>query len=223
MASALDASLPELRFLIDGLPPRPQPNGTQSVPGWLTLYAQLEQGAAALWSWQPVTVHALLQTAAYAAAVEGTGLDPTDAATAELVALRLGRQEVLRKHDDHEPLNLTVVLDESILLRVTGGVAVMAEQLNHLLVVGRQPNIDIHVLPLDYGVHTGSFGAFTMLASPGTPTPQCVCVEDRTGLRYLEGDAVARHAAVFDHLAACALSTEESADVIRTTIEERYS
>jgi transcriptional regulator with XRE-family HTH domain len=221
MARALDVSLPELRFMLDGTPPRPQPNGKQSVPGWLTLYASLEQGAASLWSWQPVTVHALLQTADYAASVEHTGLGATDTAVAELVALRIGRQGVLTREED--PLQLSVVLDESVLLRVTGGRRVMAGQLRHLLDIGARANVQLQVLPLDFGVHTGSFGAFTMLALPGTPTPQTVCVEDRTGQRYLEGDAVEAHHSVFDHLSACALSMHDSAQLIRNTLEGRYT
>ena len=197
------------------------PSG-QAVPTWLTLYASLEQGASHLWAFQPMTVHALLQTPAYARAVERVGPRPaSDEWVARRVELRLARQGVLIRTPD--PLQLAVVLDESVLLRLTGGPVVMAAQLAHLAAMAQQPNVDLRILPLVAGVHAASFGAFTLLASPGATTAQMACVTDRTGVRYLEGPhAVDAHVEVFDHLCEHSLSLTESVDLIRNIAEERY-
>jgi transcriptional regulator with XRE-family HTH domain len=207
----------ELRVVLNGDDePVPAVNG-HAVPDWLTLYASLEQQASQLWAWQPFTVHALLQTPDYAAAVEQA--DPVPGDVARLVDLRMTRQAVLTREPD--PLHLSVVLDESVLRRVTGSQEVMAAQLNQLVKTAELPNVDIRVLPLHAGIHAAAFGTFTVLASSGISTPQMVCVEDRTGHRYLESThAVDVHFAVFNHLARLAFPSDESRDVIRTAAKE---
>jgi transcriptional regulator with XRE-family HTH domain len=213
--------------LLSALGDDPGPDERQVIPESLTLYAGLERGAARLWSWQPLTVHALLQTAGYATAVERTGVDPTETRVAQRVRLRLSRQAVLERTDE-PPLRLHVVLDESVLRRVTGDGEVMAAQLDHLVRTAEaRPHVTVQILPLAGPCHAAAFGAFTMLASlattPGTdPEPQMVCVEDRMGIRYLEGLAVRPHCELFDVLTAAALSPAASLDVIRHTRKELY-
>lgn len=88
---------------------------------------------------------------------------------------------------------------------------------------GKSTNVDLYMLPLEAGQHSAAFGAFTMIASPGATAPQIVCVEDRTGIRYLEGPhAVDAHVAVFEHLCAYSLSPAESVDAIRTISKGKY-
>lgn len=219
LAERLSVSLVELESLLD-IDGQVSPNG-HAVPAWLTLYASLEQGASHVWTWQPLTVHALLQTREYATAVESVGPEPVSAdAVAEKVDLRLSRQGVLNR--EPEPLDLAVVLDESVLYRVTGGPVTMAAQLDHLADLAQRPNITVQVLPLDAGVHAAAFGACTVVASNGAAAPQMVMVEDRTGHRYLEsGHAVAAHMELLDHLREHALDPHASLDLINAA-RERY-
>jgi transcriptional regulator with XRE-family HTH domain len=219
LADALEWTVAQLAYALnsDDAPP---PNGQQVVPEWLTLYANLEQTAASIRTWAPWSVHALLQTADYATAVESVGPVPsTDQAIAQRVELRLSRQAVLDRRPN--PLELAVVLDESVLHRVTGGSDVMAAQLDHLADVAERPNVDLRVLPLDAGVHAAAFGTFTLLSAPGSPEPFMASVEDRTGHRYLEGQyAVEAHRLLFDHLRDFALSPGDSLDTITATAKE---
>jgi transcriptional regulator with XRE-family HTH domain len=221
LAKLLHWSPAELRLALNddgqlGLP------GGQTVPQWLTLYASLEQGASRLWTFQPMTVPALLQTYDYATAVEHIAPAPvTEEAVARRVDMKMARQGVLTRHPD--PLELSVVLDESVLHRVTGGREVMARQLAHVAEMAELPNVDLRVLPLDAGVHSAAFGGFIVLASSGASDPQMVCVEDRTGIRYLEGPyAVDAHVEVFDHLCDFALSPDDSVEVVRTVAKETH-
>lgn len=221
LARLLHWSPAELRVALTDDGQVAPPSG-QTVPQWLTLYASLEQAASRLWTFQPMTVPALLQTRDYAAAVERIAPVPmTGDVVAERVEMRMARQGVLDR--EPEPLHLSVVLDESVLHRVTGGPRVMATQLRHLAEVSERPNVELRVLPLDAGVHSAAFGGFIVLASSGASDPQMVCVEDRTGIRYLEGPhAVDAHVEVFGHMCDYALSPGDSVDVVRTIAKETH-
>ena len=85
-------------------------------------------------------------------AVERTAAgSPTEEEVERWVRVRLARQAVLDREPD--PLRLSVVLDEAVLRRVAGDREVMAEQIDHLVMMAERPNVDIRVLPLDPGTH----------------------------------------------------------------------
>lgn len=221
LANLLDVSLAEMNRLLDDRDSVTVP-GSQQVVEWLSMYASFEQGASRLCAFEPVTFHALLQTRDYAVAVERTGIATSDDDVAQRVAIRMARQRVLDRHP--EPLVLHVVLDESVLHRVTGGRHVMAAQLDHVADLAERANVTVQVLPLDPGVHAAAFGAFTVLTSRGTSTPHMACAIDRTGFRYHElRDAVDAHATLFDHLCAAALPPGVSIDLLRNVAKERYT
>lgn len=215
LAGALDVDLHTLATYFDD---GPMANG-HAIPTHLTLYAGLEREAACLWTWQPVTIHALLQTQAYAAAVERLGGAMSEEGIAQRVALRRERQAVLRREPD--PLELFIVLDESVLLRVTGSRQVMAEQLAHLVELAEQPNIHLRILPMSEGVQVGGDGPFTLLASVGQ-TPQVTCLVSRVDIRYVEGDPVIDYSTVFSQLVEHSLSESQSIDHINATTKEHY-
>lgn len=216
LAEKLDWSPAQLAYALDDVDT--SLNG-QSVPTWLTLHAALEQKAAVIWAFQPFTVHALLQTADYAFAVEQADAIPkSEDALARRVETRLARQKVL---DLDDPVELRVILDESVLHRVTGPPSVMAHQLDHLAAVAERPNVHLRILSLAAGRHSAAFGGFTLIATEGQRDPQVVCVEDRTGFRYLEGQHdIASHHTVFDHLWEHSLPTAPSIELINHISKE---
>ena len=90
-----------------------------------------------------------------------------------MVRVRLQRQQVL----DRDGLQLTVVLDESVLRRRIGDDAVMHEQLLRLAREAERPNLTLRILPLD-AQHTVFGESFTIFgfadtASPTTATRCC--------------------------------------------------
>jgi len=221
LARKLDVSLAEIARMLDGDPRPGAPDGL-TVLSWLGHFAALEQGAAHIWSFEPVVVPGLLQTAGYATAVEAVGPDPgTPEDVARLVDARIARQGVLAR--EPEPLELSVVLDESVLYRVAGDRSVMAAQLEHLADAMTAPTIEVQVLPLDAGVFSASFGNFTVLTSPGSPEPYMACVEDRAGPQYLDRrHEVSAYIRLFTFLSSVALSPTDSLDLIKTVAKERY-
>jgi transcriptional regulator with XRE-family HTH domain len=219
LARELDVSLAEVARLLEGDGRPAVPDGL-AVPAWLGHFAALEQGAAQLWSYEPVGVPGLLQTRAYATAVQRGSPGPvTDEDVTRMVEARMARQQVLTRRS--KPLSLSVVMDESVLHRVAGDCAVMTTQLNHLVEAAQWPSVDLRVIPLANGAFSAAWGSFTILTSPGSSDPYMACVEDRVGMHYLDRPGeVEAHVTLYEHLRSVALSPDDSVEVIRAVAKE---
>lgn len=221
LAAILDVPPEQLKAWLNDEQPQ-APNG-HVVPPWLDHLASLEQGAAEIQVFEPVVIHAMLQTEDYATIVERVGTF-NDEEVAEKVAVRLEQQGVLRREPD--PLQLTVILDQSTLLRVPGSNRIMADQLDHLVEISDAPNVSMQVMPLTADVFPAAFGAFKLLTGPESPTPFMAYVEDAAGPHYLDrlrsSEMIDRHVKLFDHLADHALDEAASIDLIRRTCKELY-
>jgi transcriptional regulator with XRE-family HTH domain len=220
IARQLDVTLIEVDRWLDDDGRISAPDGIE-VLDWLGHSASLEQGASALWTFEPMVVPGLLQTTTYATAVERRGPDlVSDAAVTQKVRMRLARQDVLSRTPD--PLALSVILDESILYRMAGSRKVMADQLERLIFEAERPTIDLRVLPFCAGEFSAAFGSFTVLTSPGATEPYMAYVLDRGGAHYLDRRLeVQIHARLFRYLTGVALSPSASIDLIHA-VKERY-
>ena len=222
LAEHLSISLPELELLIDGASETAVAAvNWHAVPGWLDHYASLEQAAARLQTFEPISLPGLLQTREYAEAViRSNWVSLADDVVHDRVEARLARQAVLNRRPD--PLHLHCVVDESALRRVTGGEATMAAQLRHLGDVIRQKStVHLQVCPAtSSALHTAAFGSFDIFTSYETGIPYMVCTEDLTGFNYLDRRPVIEaHAQLFEHLTRVALSPKDSADLIHEIAE----
>jgi transcriptional regulator with XRE-family HTH domain len=191
-----------------------------SVPAWLGHLATLEQGASRILTYEPVVVPGLLQTEDYAMAVERVGR-VTHEDVVERVQARIARQAVLYRDDN--PLELSVLLDESVLHRRAGTNDVMIDQLEHLATVPLTfPTIEIRILPLEAEAFHAAWGSFVVLTSPGSTEPYMACAVDGVGARYLDRPGeVASHVEAFELLSEVALPPTESRVLIAAT-QERY-
>ncbi|NGO68984.1 helix-turn-helix domain-containing protein [Streptomyces boncukensis] len=189
-------------------------------PSWERPYVDLERRACRMRGYAPQLVPGILQTAGYAAAlfsVVRPGI--SDEVLKRLVEARTSRQSLLGGRD---PLHLWAVLDETILMRPFGDdESVMRDQLSHLLLTAAQPNVELQILPLEAGHHGMMDGPVTLLEFPDGP-----------GVAYLAGTrggdlaesphTVKQYAMIYDRLIFNSLSPEESRDLIRSTLKERY-
>ena len=131
-----------------------------SQKGWWEEYADflspdyqqfigLEHEASSIDIWHVEAVAGLLQTEAYARHIIGSynQVEPIAPGMIErLVKVRMQRQRVL----DRDPaIQMSVVLDESILRRRVGSAAIMFEQLTRLAEIAERPNVTMRILPLD--------------------------------------------------------------------------
>lgn len=154
-------------------------------------YVQLESAASELAIFQPLVFPGLLQTHAYADAMNrSTQPRIPDEDLDRLAALRTQRQHLITRA--RQPTRLLVVIHENVTRTVVGGSAVMADQLRHVADMGTRENVEIRLLPYHVGFPTGRvFPPFIVLTFPkdsqGKPVePSVVYAESFTGDTYLE-------------------------------------
>jgi transcriptional regulator with XRE-family HTH domain len=182
----------------------------------------LEAEAAAELEWQMAAVPGLLQTQEYARAIHSAHqqvIRMPPGLFERRVAVRMIRQQVLTERNP--PLELSAVIDESVLLRKVGSREVMAAQLRHLAKMARLPNVDLRILPLggEASLMADSFVVFGF--SPEHETSKLGDVVTTEGIEnhiYIEGETDTYIFRLFFHaFAAAALSSDHSRDLILET------
>lgn len=177
------------------------------VPTWFEGWLDAEGQAHTLRWWSPLLIPGLLQTADYARRLfVAAGL--SDDKASEMTDARLARQTVLERPD---PPQATFVLDETVLHRTIGSVAIMAGQLEHLASVGELGNVSIHVLPAS-DANAGLSGSFGLASGDGMPdTLLLETIEDQV----TQGRSLVRRACViFDLVRRETLPHSQSRDLI---------
>lgn len=182
-------------------------------------YLQAEAEARSVWNWEPQVVPGLLQTPAYTRAVMAVwqGMFPVPPGeTQRRVEVRVIRQQVLIREP---PLEVTAVLDESVLHRRFGDATVMREQLGRLVEASELPNVDVRILRLDQDapLTTGAFSYMQFPQVHETPMQDIVIVEHLEGNYYLEEEEQTyTYQMAFKYALSRSLDPEES----RALIEE---
>ncbi|MEU9961833.1 helix-turn-helix transcriptional regulator [Streptomyces sp. NPDC050982] len=177
---------------------------------------EFEGQATEIRVYAPKLVPGLLQTVAYAREVLGSGHPPkSDEERDKLLATRLERARILE--DFHSPM-LWAMLDEAVLRRPIGGPAVMCEQLRHILSLGQERRIRVHVLPFTVGAHALLEGVVSLMWF--ADLPPVAYVEGLNTGRVLELPTVVRECQeAYDHALGDALSHRESLALIRSVAE----
>lgn len=163
-----------------------------------------------------VIIPGLLQTPEYAEALAlGDRTRWKGAWDADLgVAERRDRQALLDREE--RPLRLHALIDEVTIHRLVGGPSVMAGQLDHLLEMGRRPNVTIQVIPFAAGAYGAMSGPLYVLRFVEEDEPEAAYVESLTGMALVDNDEdVATLVAVWDFAAGVAQPAERSARIIR--------
>lgn len=182
-------------------------------------FAELEDDASEIRTWQVQFVPGLLQTYDYALALIRVSSpdDPEEVHLRRLQA-RMARRTVLERQNG---LTFTVVLDEAVLRRPVGSSDVMRRQLEALIEANKRPNVDIRVLPATVGEHAGMDGPYVILSFAGDLEPDVVYVEGMGGEIYIEDiEHVSRCTVRFARILQDALSEEDSTALINTIAKE---
>ncbi|MFE1554494.1 Scr1 family TA system antitoxin-like transcriptional regulator [Streptomyces sp. NPDC058734] len=133
----------------------------RGLASWFRQWADLEQEAIALNTYECRAIPGLLQTEAYARALVADVLPPPSPEEAEdRVTARIDRHTLLTR------IPYTVfsfIIDEAVVLRQTGGSEVTRELIDHLLEVTDLPNVDLQIMPIVSPHHAGLGGAFCLL------------------------------------------------------------
>ncbi|MET8977877.1 helix-turn-helix transcriptional regulator [Streptomyces sp. NPDC004539] len=130
-------------------------------PAFFQGMASLEKKAVELLTYDMYVFTGLLQTEEYMRALLAMRrplLDPD--IIEQRVTARLVRQAVF----DRQPMPmLSFVIDESVLGRPYGGKDVLRGQLEHLLLLGQKPNVELQIMPQDREENAGVDGPFTIV------------------------------------------------------------
>lgn len=171
-------------------------------------YLGLEADAMGILTFELAMVPGLLQIDDYAEALIEAGPNELDAKEVDVrVKVRAERRRIL---SGDEPAQMWAVIDESALRRQIGGTEVMRAQIEHLIELGRRPNINIQILSFDQGAHPALSGSFTVL-SFGEGYPDVAYVETIGGeLLIDEVESVDRYRRVFRRLNVAAVRPEDT-------------
>lgn len=186
----------------------------------------LEAEATSVLQWQIAVVPGLLQTERYAwhilSGFQGVRSAPSTVIDRR-VQTRLIRQQVLTRD---QPLELTAVIDESVLRRQRGDRSVMYGQLQHLAEVSELPNVTIKVLPLDgpKGLALDSFQILQFGKAHETQLHDVVSAESVHAYLYVEGETDTHlFKLAFDVLAQDALGPQQSREFILRTAQQLWA
>ncbi|MEU6816059.1 helix-turn-helix transcriptional regulator [Streptomyces sp. NPDC046860] len=123
--------------------------------------AQLEKQALELLEYDALLINGLLQTEDYTRALFAMRRPALDPDTVEQrVSARLARQAVFDRRPT--PL-LSFVMTEAVLRHRYGGKQVLRGQLEHLLLTGHRPNVELQVMPVECEDNAGMGGPFTVV------------------------------------------------------------
>ena len=174
-------------------------------------FVGLEAAASRLSNFESSIIPGLLQTPDYTTAVvRATHPEWPATQVEQTVEARAIRQTRARENS----VELWAILDEAVLHRAIGGAAVMAGQLDQLLLAAAEPNVVVQVIPFKAGAHLALSSTFVLIDFDQS-VPSVVFVEGLVGYIYLEKDPdLARYRKALDHLRAIASSPADSLDLV---------
>jgi transcriptional regulator with XRE-family HTH domain len=184
-------------------------------------YIGLEEAASAITSYTMYYFPALLQTEDYAQAIIKAIAPKMDSGIhKQRVEARLRRQHVL---EDDKPPRYRVLLDETVLQRPVGGAALMAAQLDKILVAERGGKVTFQIIPFNIGAHAAQDSNFVLFEFDDPAQSPVVFVEGLINHQYYERSAdVARYREAIDYLRDSALSPRDSVEYLKKIKTEVY-
>ncbi|MEV4866944.1 helix-turn-helix domain-containing protein [Streptomyces ossamyceticus] len=178
---------------------------------------EAESSATEIRQYEPLLIPGLLQTPAYARAVF-RAYQPTapEEVIERKVEHRMERAHILEGATG--PLFWTV-MDEAVVRRVTGGRAVMAEALRHIIALVQENRIIVQVLPFEAGAHASMEGSIKLMDFADAPT---LLYFEGVGSGRLEDDpaTVRYQRRTHEFLAAAALSPEKSLAMLEAMAQD---
>jgi transcriptional regulator with XRE-family HTH domain len=176
---------------------------------------QFETEAKVIRCFQPTLIPGILQTRDYADAIMNLWGDyiPAAALQVRFEARARRRAQVLERKS---PPDYRVILDESVIQRVIGTRAIMADQLRFVIQLAASVETEIRVLPMAEGGPLSMLGAFTLFDVAG----------DENAVMYTEGpyeddivedsNILQRHRDLYERMWDRSLSEVASMDLVKS-------
>ncbi|OOC55903.1 hypothetical protein NOSIN_20405 [Nocardiopsis sinuspersici] len=171
----------------------------------------IEKEALELRFYQPVLVPGLVQAPEYAKALFAADRPQADEETIErLVQGRLQRQKIFNRLE--RPI-VCVVVEESVLRRLVGGVPAMRAQLAHLVDVIGKRWVRFQVLPRTPREHPGFPGGFRIMVLEDQTVVSAEHAFDEVLIE--DPDQIRKAVSVYGRLQGEALSPHDSLELVR--------
>ena len=189
-------------------------------------FVGLEDEASEIAVWDVYVLPGLFQTEAYARHIISTyiRIEPvTPGMIDRLVKVRMRRQHIVNRESG---LDLTVVIDESVLHRRVGDERVMYEQLQRLAQDADRPNVTVQIHPLSapHTVFVESFVIFRFDPNSDAGLKDVVSTEHLRNDFSLEGEKdTYLHWVAFQMLARASLDPDRSKELILKVAESLWS
>jgi transcriptional regulator with XRE-family HTH domain len=133
----------------------------KGLASWFRQWAELEEQAISLYTFESRLVPGLLQTEAYARRLFSERLPLlTDSQIEAMVTARLERQSLLAERPGTA---FSFIVEEYVFERRTGGVEVTRELIDHVLESTELRNVELQLMPMDRDVHAGLNGPVQLL------------------------------------------------------------
>ncbi|MFE7626648.1 Scr1 family TA system antitoxin-like transcriptional regulator [Streptomyces sp. NPDC057509] len=179
-------------------------------------YMDFEARAEVIEQYGAQALPGLFQIEQYARELLRCQEDLTAEVVDQRVTARMSRQE--RQRSENPPFRWAII-DEAVLRRQVGSRSCMHQQLASLLEQVDTPNSKVQVMPFSAGPHSLLGGALTLLTLPdGTSVAYEESIQ--AGHLYEDPAAVKRWRRQYEVLRANSLPLAESAELIRTVMED---
>ncbi|MBW1603162.1 helix-turn-helix domain-containing protein [Streptomyces sp. JJ66] len=181
-------------------------------------YVAVEWDASELYNVETSLVPGLLQTPEYTkAVVELQAPDATAEHVETQISVRRERRKALTRDS---PLQLWVIIAESVLHHRVGSTETMKAQLEALVEESRQSNVQLQVLPQNDPMNACLFGPFVIISFPSSAETDIVYTESPTSVVYYEESAdVETYTTLFRRLNMAAANVSMSRALIRRALD----
>jgi len=136
----------------------------KGLASWFRKWAELEELAISLYTYENRLVPGLLQSEGYAHALFGARVPLlTDSQIEAQLSARMERQRMLAERPNTA---FSFIVEEYVFQRRTGGTEVTRELIDHVLGLTELRNVELQLMPMARSVHAGLNGPIQLLETP---------------------------------------------------------
>ncbi|MFJ2307340.1 Scr1 family TA system antitoxin-like transcriptional regulator [Streptomyces sp. NPDC087787] len=136
----------------------------KGLASWFRQWAELEEQAISLYTFENRVVPGLLQTEAYARGLFSVRLPVlADPEIEAMITARLERQSLFAERPNTV---FSFIVEEHVLRRAAGEGRVMRQQIDHILEATAPRNLEFQVVPMSHGAHACLDGPIRLAESP---------------------------------------------------------
>ncbi|HEX5567353.1 MAG TPA: helix-turn-helix transcriptional regulator [Streptomyces sp.] len=136
----------------------------RGLANWFRHWAQMEEEAVTLYTYECRLIPGLLQTEAYARTLFRNQLPPLN--DDQIEAQWTAREERQRLLHERPNTAFSFILEEHLFLRQMGGPEVTRGQIDHILEIAELRNVELQVMPQVRESHAGLDGPMRLLETP---------------------------------------------------------